>query len=295
MDPEEQKLDSRSKQSARSRWKREIFKVFRNKLAYIGITGCVFIILISIFAPLLATHDPTSQAMTNRFAGPSKEHVLGTDQFGRDTFSRIVYATRVSFFISVASIVISLIAGTGIGIIAGYKGGWIDVVVGELTNIFLAFPTIVLGILILVAIGSGMGNVIISLSIAFLPRFSRLARALTISVKEQPFIEAARAGGLSDIKIIIKHIVPNVISTSIVTAALWTATAIRAESALSFLGLGVQPPNSSWGNMISDSLLYILGAPPLTLYPAFAIIIAVISLNMLGDALRDYLDPRIQY
>lgn len=281
--------------SERSRWKREFLKVFRNKLAYIGITGCLIIIIISIFAPLIAPYDPTSQKMTNRFAGPSTEHFLGTDQFGRDYFSRIVYATRVSFFISVASITISLLVGTAIGILAGYKGGWIDVVVGEFTNIFLAFPTIVLGILILVAIGSGVGNVIISLSIAFSPRFIRLARASTISVKEQTFIEAARAGGLSDMTIIVKHILPNVISTSIVSAALWTATAIRAESALSFLGLGVQPPNSSWGNMISDALLYILESPSLTLFPALAITIAVLSLNMFGDALRDYLDPRIQY
>lgn len=273
---------------SRRQWKR----VFKNKLAYFGAVGLLILLVTSLAGPALVPKDPVSQSLLYRLEGPSAEHWLGTDEYGRDVLARIVYATRVSVGIALMTILLSLAAGTALGIIAGYKGGKVDAVITEFANVFLAFPTVVMGILVLVAIGPGVTNVIISLSIAFTPRFIRLARASTVAIKELTFTEAARAAGASDWRIMVKHVLPNAISSSIVSGALWTATVIRAESALSFLGLGVQPPHPSWGNMISDGLVYILEAPWLILYPAIAIMFAVLTFNMLGDALRDYLDPR---
>jgi len=268
-------------------------KVFQNRLAYVGAIGCLIIALVAIFGPMLVPHSPFSQSMLNRFASPSVVHWFGTDGFGRDLFSRVIYATRVSVVISLASVLLGMVLGTVLGVIAGYRRGWVDWVAMEFVNLFLAFPTIVLGILILVAIGAGIANMVIALSLAFMPRFIRLARAETMAISEKAFVEAARACGASDWRIMFKYILPNVAGTAIITAALWTATAIRAEAALSFLGLGVQPPHPSWGNLISDGLQYILGNPGLIMYPSIAIIFAVLSFNMLGDALRDYFDPRL--
>lgn len=272
---------------------RTLSRIFKNKLAYIGMLGCLAILLVALLAPVIAPYSPSEQSMIKRFDPPGEEHLFGTDQYGRDIFSRVVHGTRVSTYIAVSTILISLIVGSLVGVVAGYRGGWVEMLAMEYANIFLAFPTIVMGIVVLIAIGSGEGNVIISLSLAFIPRFIRLARASTLSVKEQVFVLAAKASGISDWAIMFRHILPNVIGSSIVSAALWTATVIRAESELSFLGLGVQPPTPSWGNMISDGLLYILGDPGLALYPALAVIFAVLVFNMLGDAIRDYLDPRV--
>ena len=268
-------------------------KVFRNRLAYVGAIGCVILALVAVFGPMLVPHSPLSQSMLNRFASPSAAHWFGTDEFGRDVFSRVVFATRISVVISLASVLVGMVLGTLLGVVAGYRRGWVDWVAMEIVNLFLAFPTIVLGILILVALGPGTVNMVIALAMAFMPRFIRLARAETMAIAEKAFVEAARACGASDTRIMLKYILPNVTGTAIITAALWTATAIRAEAALSFLGLGVQPPFPSWGNLISDGLQYILGDPALIIYPSLAIIFAVLSFNMLGDALRDYFDPRL--
>lgn len=277
----------------RSDFARMIQRVFSNRLAYVGAIGCSLMILVAVLGPEVVPQGPFDQSMLERFEPPSSRHWLGTDEFGRDTLSRVVYATRISVLISLASVLIGMMTGTLIGIIAGYRRGWIDWVATEFANLFLAFPTIVLGILVLVSIGSGGTNIIIALSLAFAPRFIRLARAETMSIAERAMIESARASGASELRIMMRHILPNVLGTAVVSAALWTATAIRAEAALSFIGLGVQPPNPSWGNMISGGLIYILDSPALTVYPAIAIMIAVVSVNALGDALRDVFDPRI--
>ena len=270
-------------------WRRAL----QNRLAWVGIVGCVVVFFVAAFGPALVMQSPFSQSMLDRFAPPSAEYWLGTDEYGRDIFSRVVYATRVSVVISLASVLIGMAFGTVLGVIAGYRRGWVDRILMEFVNVLIAFPTIVLGILILVAVGGGVANMILALSLAFMPRFLRLARAETMAISEKSFIEAARACGASPWRIMFRYILPNVIGTAIVTAALWTATAIRAEAALSFLGLGVQPPNPSWGNLISDGLQYILTNPGQILYPSIAIVIAVLSFNMIGDALRDYFDPRI--
>lgn len=276
----------------RSRRQRILKKVLKNKLIYVGVVGCLLLVLVSIFAPLIATHDPTEQNILQRLVQPSASHWLGTDAFGRDLFSRIIWATRSTVIIAVSSILLGMISGSLIGILAGYKGGWIDTVVMEMINISMTFPTIVLGILILMVIGGGELNIILALGISFIARFARLARGETLKMKQAVYVRAAQAYGASDLLIIFKHILPNICGTIIVSGALWTATAIRAEAGLSFLGLGVQPPAPSWGNLISEGLEKILDAYWLSMYPAIAIMIAVLSINMLGDGLRDFLDPK---
>jgi len=229
--------------------------------------------------------------MLSRFAASSPQHWFGADEYGRDVLSRVLYASRASILIAITSILVSVIIGVIIGIISAYRGGWLDAIISEIANMLLAFPTVVVGILVLVALGAGSFNLVIALSVSFIPRFIRLARAEALTVKERTFIEAARVSGSSDFWIIGRHILPNVAGTAIISGALWTATALRAEATLSFLGLGIQLPYPSWGNMISDGMPYIFSNPALVVYPCLAIVFAVVSFNMLGDALRDFFDP----
>jgi len=270
------------------------FKVaFGDPLTGVGTTGCLLLVAVALFGPTLAPYDPVAQDMLARFADPSASHWLGTDEFGRDVFSRLLYAAQASIGISLLSVFFGLLIGGLIGLLAGYRGGVADLIVLEASNLLLAFPTIVLGIVILVALGSGVFNVVIALTVAFVPRFARLVRAETLTIKEKNFVEAARAAGASDGRIMLRYILPNVVGTAIVSAALWTATALRAEATLSFLGLGVQLPYPSWGNMTSEGIVYMFDNASLVLWPSLAIVIAVVAFNLAGDALRDYLDPRL--
>jgi peptide/nickel transport system permease protein len=274
-------------------WSEALRSTFDNPLSVAGGIGCIILVVLAVIGPMIAPYDPLEQSMLARFAPSTFAHWLGTDEFGRDILSRLLYAARASIGISLMSVALGLALGTLLGLIAGYRGGWVDVVLMEISNLLLAFPTIVLGILVLVALGSGMFNVVIALTIAFAPRFTRLVRAEVLAIKEKNFVEAARAAGASDSRIMFRYIFPNVIGTAVVSAALWTATALRAEATLSFLGLGVQLPYPSWGNMTSEAILYIFGNATLVLWPCLAIVFAVVSFNLVGDALRDYLDPRL--
>ncbi|MFC7397188.1 ABC transporter permease [Chelatococcus sp. GCM10030263] len=275
----------------RSRSRRALRAALGNPLAMVGTAGCCILLLLACFGPWLAPYDPLAQRMLSRFAASSASHWLGADEYGRDMLSRLLYASRASIIISLASVIAGIAIGVAIGIVSAYRGGLVDAVVSEIANMLLAFPTVVVGILVLVALGPGAQNVVIALALSFIPRFIRLARAETLAVKERPFVEAARVTGATDWQIMTRHILPNVIGTAIVSGALWTATALRAEATLSFLGLGVQLPFPSWGNLISDGMPYIFSNPELVVYPCLAIVFAVVSFNILGDALRDYFDP----
>jgi peptide/nickel transport system permease protein len=272
----------------------KLFGSFGNPLALLGVIGCTILILAACFGPLLVPYDPIDQDMLSRFAEPGAAHWLGADEYGRDLFSRILYASRASVVISLASVVAGIVIGVPIGIFSAQRGGWIDALLAELANTLLAFPTIVVGILVLVALGAGTTNVVIALALSFIPRFLRLARSEALSIKERTFIEAARMAGVSETGLMFRHILPNVIGTAIVSGALWTATALRAEATLSFLGLGVQLPYPSWGNLIADGMPNIFSNPDLVLYPCLAIVFAVVSFNILGDALRDFFDPHFE-
>lgn len=246
---------------------------------------------IAIFAPLIAPYDPLAQSIARINRPPSWENWLGTDQFGRDVLSRMIYGSRNSLLFGLISPVLAAIFGTTLGVIAGYFGGMIDRVISRLVDLLLAFPELLLAILIAAALGGGFWNIIVVITIAFVPGFARVARAQTLSVKQEPFVEAAMAVGVRTPVIIFRHIVPNISAPIIVLITLWVASAIRIEASLSFLGIGTQPPNPSWGNIIRDGLNNLFGSPWPIIGAGAALTGVVLSFNLLGDAIRDVLDP----
>jgi len=265
----------------------------RSFLAEFGVIGTALIFSVTIFAPLIAPYDPTLQS-PNRLAPPSRQHLLGTDKYGRDVFSRLVYGTRVSFIIGICSVFFSSIAGGLLGVLAGYKGGFWDRTICWMADLMLSFPSVLVGVISLVILGPGTYKVIIAISIAFTPRFIRLARGGTLAIKEDDFVHAARAIGASHWRILFYHILPNISGSIIVMSTVWAASAIRLESALSFLGLGAQPPTPSWGLMLREGLENILFSQWNAFFSGLAIFISIMMLNFLGDSLRDYLDPKMR-
>lgn len=261
----------------------------------VGTIFAVAIILIflaiAIFAPLIAPYDPLAQSIARINRPPSWENWLGTDQFGRDVLSRMIYGSRNSLLFGLISPVLAAIFGTTLGVIAGYFGGMIDRVISRLVDLLLAFPELLLAILIAAALGGGFWNIIVVITIAFVPGFARVARAQTLSVKQEPFVEAAMAIGVRTPVIIFRHIVPNISAPIIVLITLWVASAIRIEASLSFLGIGTQPPNPSWGNIIRDGLNNLFGSPWPIIGAGATLTGVVLSFNLLGDAIRDVLDP----
>lgn len=268
----------------------------KNKLAMFGLILLAIMLLIAIFADFLVDYqsDVVEQHMSERLQGISSEHWLGTDQYGRDIFSRIIYGTRISLFIGLASVCISVTAGTIIGAIAGYYGGKVDNILMRLMDMFLAIPQMLMAIAIVAALGSGITNLLIALSISATPGFSRIVRSSIMSIKEQDFVEAAVAYGATDRHIILKHIIPNAIGPIIVQATLDIATAILTIASLSFIGLGIQSPTPEWGTILSEGKAQMRDFPHLIVSPGIAIILAVMALNLIGDGLRDALDPRMK-
>jgi peptide/nickel transport system permease protein len=272
----------------------ELKRLLKNKVSLFGFILVILIILTAILSPWISPHDPLKQNIIKRFSTPSAQFYGGTDRYGRDIFSRTLWGTRISLTVGFAATTIGAVLGTLLGLIAGYnKGRWSKSIMW-LTDVFMSFPTMVLAIIIVVAFGPGTQNVILAIGLAFTPRFIRLARASTLSVSEQIYVEASRATGQNSMGIIAKHVLPNISGDIIVMSTLWIATAIRLEASLSFLGLGAQPPDPSWGNMIREGMLYFMRAPWLSLVPGAGIFFAVIGFNMLGDGMRDVLDPKLR-
>jgi len=271
------------------------YRVFlKNKAAVVGLILVVLTSLVAIFAPFIAPYDVREQDFQHRYMRPNWKHLLGTDDFGRDTFSRVVYAARVSLSVGVLSVLLSTLLGMLIGMFAGYLGGRFDALVVGLVDILMAFPTILLCLTILVIMGPGFWTIILSIGFSLFPRFIRIARGATLSVKQEKYVEAARLVGRNEMGIIFLHILPNISGPIIVIGTLWIATAIRIEAALSFLGFGVKPPMPTWGNMINAGMTFLAIDPWLVTVPGFAIMITVIAFNMLGDGLRDISDPRLR-
>jgi peptide/nickel transport system permease protein len=251
----------------------------------------LIVVLIAIFADRISPYNPVAQSILSVNQQPSAAHWLGTDGFGRDVLTRIFYGARTSLILGVLSPVLAAIIGTALGLYAGYFGGWPDRIIGRVIDLLLAFPDLLLGILVAAALSSGFWSMVAVLVIAFSPRFARIARASTLSLRREPFIEAAVAAGISHPQIIIRHIMPNIMGPIVVVFTLWIATAIRLEATLSFLGLGTQPPEPSWGNIIRDGLNNMFGSPWPIIGAGVAISITVLGFNMIGDAVRDVLDP----
>jgi ABC-type dipeptide/oligopeptide/nickel transport system permease subunit len=259
-----------------------------------GISLVILLAIVSILAPTLAPYDPLKVDMTYALKPPDGQHLMGTDQLGRDIFSRVLYGGRLSLPVGLIAVLVGVIGGGILGLSAGYYGGWIDTVVMRLVDIMLVFPSILLALLIMSITGPGLSNVMIAVGISGIPRYARLYRGCILSVKENTYVEAARTIGARGTRIMVRHLLPNVIAPVIVYATLGVSTAILWAAALSFLGLGAQPPRVEWGSMINYGRNYISLAWWLTFFPGMAITLAILGLNMAGDGLREALDPRLK-
>jgi peptide/nickel transport system permease protein len=264
-----------------------------NLLATAGMVMVAIFLLCALFAPWIAPHDPVQIDLPARLMSPSASHWCGTDELGRDILSRIIYGARISMLVGSCVVAASLTLGLIFGSIAGYYGAVTDRVLNVVVmNAFMSFPGILLAIAFVAFLGPGIFNLILALSIGGWVGYARLVRAQVLAVREREFVEAARALGASDLRIIVRHILPNIIQPIIVQAAIGMAGAILAEATMSFLGLGVPPPAASWGSMLNDARSHLFDSPHLVLFPAAAVMLAVLSFNFIGDGLRDYLDPR---
>jgi len=263
-----------------------------NKVAVLSFSVIVIMILAAVFAPILTPYEENSMDLMQRLAGPSAAHPLGTDEGGRDELTRLLYGARVSLMIGVVPALLSLILGSVLGEIAGYKGGWVDVVIMRFADITLAFPSMLLAMVIIYALGGGIVNVFLTLTLVNWGNVARVVRAETLKLKNSEFVEAARIIGVSEDKIMRRHILPNCLPTLLVLFTLNVPMSILTESSLSFLGLGIQPPNASWGLMINTGRQYLYTAPWLSFVPGAAIMLVVMAFNFLGNGLLDVLDPR---
>lgn len=281
------------KSEPNSIWMETIRSLLRNKSVLIGGVILLVMFILGLLAPLIAPYDPLSQQIMDRLMPPSSSHLFGTDNFGRDVFSRVIYGSQISLKVGLLTVIFSTIFGLILGLIAGYFT-IVDNLIMRLADGLMAFPSIVLAIAIMAALGPSDFNVVVAMTVVYIPRTMRVVRSAVIAVKEMEFNEAARALGASDWRIIIHYILPNSLSPLIVQATFTFAYAILAEAGLSFLGLGTPPPAPSWGNILSDSRSLLNSAPWMALFPGIAISMTVLGLNLLGDGLRDVLDPRMK-
>ncbi|MBY6038393.1 ABC transporter permease [Fictibacillus nanhaiensis] len=277
-----------------SPWKEAWRSFKKNKIALVGLSIVSFFILIAIFADLLAPYHYKDVNLSDKHIAPSAEHWFGTDEFGRDILSRVIHGARISLWVGFFSVAGSVIVGSVLGIVAGYYGKWVDGIISRIFDILLAFPSILLAIAVVSVLGPSLKNALIAIAIINVPTFGRLLRSRVLSVKEEEYITAARAVGMSDTRILIHHILPNSLAPIIVQGTLAIATAIIEAAALGFLGMGAQPPTPEWGKMLADSKDFIIQAPWTVLFPGLAIMLTVLGFNLMGDGLRDALDPRMK-
>jgi peptide/nickel transport system permease protein len=265
----------------------------RNKLATVGCLLLVVFVVCALVAPWAAPHDPAKLNLGARLIPPSEAHWFGTDELGRDVFSRTLYGARISLTVAFAVVGLSLLVGVAFGMAAGFYGGWVDTVVNVyLTNAFLALPGILLAVAFVAFLGPGLVNMVLALALAGWVNYARLVRAQVMSVKEREYVQAARSLGATDMRLMIRHILPNIVQPLLVQAAVGMAAAVLAEATLSFLGLGVQAPTATWGAMLNDARSHLFESPYLVFFPAMAVALCVLAFNLIGDGLRDYLDPR---
>ncbi|NLM53563.1 MAG: ABC transporter permease [Firmicutes bacterium] len=277
----------------RSEFRRIVRRLLKNRRAVVGGIILLIIVFLAIFAPYVTPYDPIKQDIRNRLQGPSREHILGTDQFGRDTYTRIVYGARLSLRVGFSSILIAMIGGCLLGLVAGYYGGLLDNIIMRFVDILMALPGFLLALAIVAALGPGMENVIIAIGISYIPSFARLMRSSVLSIRELDYVSASQAIGSSDARTIFRHILPNSLNPIIVMATLSLAGAILSAAGLSFLGMGTQPPTPEWGSMISSARPYLRVSHWAVTVPGLAIFTTVLCLNLVGDGLRDALDPRM--
>ena len=268
--------------------------LLRNPISAAGTVGVVFLFCVMVFAPYIATNDPLVIHLSDKFLPPSSAHLFGTDHLGRDIFSRVVMGSRISLTIGFITLIESAVVGTVIGLFAGYKGGAIDSVMMRITDIFLAFPSIILALAVAAALGRGLTSVMVALGVTWWPLYARLIRGQTLSIRREQYIEAARLSGAGVLRIMYRHILPNCIAPLMVQVSMDVGFTILAAAGMGFLGIGAQPPSPDWGLMCATGSRYLLQQWWLSTFPGLAIFLSVISFNLLGDGLRDILDPRLR-
>jgi peptide/nickel transport system permease protein len=277
----------------RSLWSNAFRRFRQNRGAVIGLGVLLFMVLVAIFAPWIATHDPVSQELRNNLSPPSAEHWFGTDQFGRDIYSRVVYGARISLRVGLIAVGIAGLVGIPLGLLSAYYLGWMDALIMRLVDILLAFPGMLLALAIMAILGPDLINAMIAAGMYILPDYIRVTRGSVLSVKEMEYVMSARAIGSSDLRIMIRHILPNALLPLVVLATLQVASTILFISALSFLGLGARPPTPEWGAMLTVGRQYMREAWWIAVFPGLAIMITILAINMFGNGLRDALDPQL--
>jgi peptide/nickel transport system permease protein len=269
-------------------------RLWHVRLAGVGLVIVGIVVLTALFAPLLAPDDPTQKNTRNLLKAPTRQHPLGTDELGRDTLSRVIYGARISLEVGIIAVGISLVIGVLLGLIAGYTGGATDSIIMRIMDGLLAFPALVLALAITAMLGPSLNNVMLAIGITGIPSFARLVRGQVLTTKQLEYVQAAQSVGASDWRLMLRHILPNILAPIIVQASISVAAAILAEAGLSFLGLGIQPPTASWGSMLNVAKGYLSRTAWLAIAPGTAIFITVLGFNFLGDAIRDVLDPRLR-
>ena len=281
----------------RSQWLEVWYRLKRNKMAMFGLFILSLVVFAAIFADFIADYETVviAQNLSDRLQGPSAQYWLGTDEFGRDIFARLIHGSRVSLMVGVLSVSIAIVVGGGLGAAAGFYGGKLDNVIMRIMDVFMAVPSILLAIAIVSALGANLINLMFAISISSIPQYARIVRASVLTIRDQEFVEAAKAIGANDARIIFRHIIPNALAPVIVQGALGVAVAILSTAGLSFIGMGIQPPGPEWGAMLAGGRQYLRHAWHVTTFPGLAIMITILSLNLLGDGLRDALDPRLKH
>ena len=272
-----------------------LVRAFRaNKLSSIGLVLFLVVVFIAAAAPLLTAYDPFVQDVTHKLASPSAAHIFGTDEYGRDIWARMIYGARLSLLIGLASTAVAIVVGSLIGVVAGWYGGRLDAFAMQVMDVLLAFPSLILGMIVVAMLGPSLANIILAIALTSIPAFARIARAPTIALKGRDFIEACRSLGFSTPRILVRHVLPNIFAEILVMGSLWLANAIRTEASLAFIGLGLRPPTPTWGGMIREGFDNILDSPWLAVVPGTAVLIVIFSLNLIGDGLRDAVDPKLK-
>jgi peptide/nickel transport system permease protein len=266
----------------------------RNRLVLCGMSLILLVVMLAVLADVVAPYDPTEMKVVDALKRPSIPHPFGTDRFGRDVLSRTIYGSRIALGVALSSIALAFVLGTALGLVGGYAGGWPDMVIGRMMDVLFSFPTLILAIAIAAMLGPGLNNAALAIAVVYVPLFSRVARGPVIAEREKDHVAAAQGLGAGWPRVILHHILPNVLAPLIVQASVSLAFAILIEASLSYLGLGTQPPDPSWGTMLNEGRTYLETAPWMSIFPGLAIMVAVFGFNLLGDGLRDTLDPQLR-